>query len=184
MKKLYTLCLLLCLLSAGCASPSGAQSTEAPPAASETAAPEAPSVGISLSDQAPEVAFQMLDGTTTMLSDYQGQPVIINFWATWCGLCVEGLPEFQALYEDYGDQVAILCVSIDNSAETVAAFLAEKGYTLPVAMDLDQTLSYTFQIQSIPQQILIRKDGTIYNRVAGKGGAGALENMAKALLAE
>ena len=75
--------------------------------------PTAPPVGLDVGNMAPDLALENLSGETVRLSDFVGQPVMINFWAVWCGFCRIELPEMQSVYEAYHDQgFAILAVDV------------------------------------------------------------------------
>ena len=92
---------------------------------------------------APDFTLTDQYGETHTLSDYQGQTVFLNFWATWCGPCKMEMPDIQALYEEWDENAGDLVVlgvagpgiGQEGSAEDIAAFLEENGYTYPVVMD-------------------------------------------------
>ena len=95
----------------------------------------APASGVSANESLPQATdFTMTDrdGKEVSLSDYAGKPVIVNFWATWCGPCKEELPYFEEAYEKYGEQIQFLMVDLsDGYAETpenAIAFAEEHGY--------------------------------------------------------
>lgn len=155
-------------------------------AAAETAAPEA--VPVEETPAAPETEsaaeivaapdFTLQDqfGNSHTFSDYQGKTVFLNFWATWCPPCKAEMPDIQALYEEYGknsEDLVILGVATPNvgregSAEDIAAFLEENGYTYPVVMDTDSSLSYWYGIRSYPTTFMIDTDGNVYGYVTGQ----------------
>ena len=94
-----------------------------------------------------------------------GKPMVVNFWASWCGPCKSEMPEFQKLYEEKGDSIGFLMVNLtDGSRETVekaTKFIEEQGYSFPVYYDIWQEAAYTYYINSIPMTIFVRADGTL-----------------------
>ena len=95
----------------------------------------------------------------------QGKPVVINFWASWCGPCKSEMPEFQKLYEEKGEDIQFLMINLtDGSRETMETaqdFLAESGYTFPVYYDLWQEAAYKYYVMSIPMTLFLHADGTL-----------------------
>ena len=80
---------------------------------------------------APDFTVYDLDGNPVSLSDYFGKPIVLNFWASWCGPCKMELPDFQETYDELGGDVQFLIVNLtDGSRETVetaSAYLKEQG---------------------------------------------------------
>lgn len=77
--------------------------------------------GIKQGQYAPDVQLETIDGETVRLSDYRGQPVILNFWATWCPPCRAEIPDFQKLYDDEDQNVEILAINMTNTEDSVEA---------------------------------------------------------------
>jgi thiol-disulfide isomerase/thioredoxin len=98
--------------------------------------------------------------------EFQNQVVVVNFWATWCPPCVAEMPEFQALYDDYGTEVVFLFVT-NEDATVVNTFMHKKGYTLPVYYSQNAPPSL-LQSSAIPATFVIGKSGEI---VVDKTGA-------------
>lgn len=147
---------------------------EAVPVEETPAAPETKSAAEIVA--APDFTLQDQFGNSHTFSDYQGKTVFLNFWATWCPPCKAEMPDIQALYEEYGknsEDLVILGVATPNvgregSAEDIAAFLEENGYTYPVVMDTDSSLSYWYGIRSYPTTFMIDTDGNVYGYVTGQ----------------
>lgn len=126
--------------------------------------------------------FYDSEGTQVSLSDFYGKPVVMNFWATWCGYCKEEMPDFQEAFDEYGDKVNFLFInSTDGQRETrekAAAYLEDQGYTVPAYYDEDQEAVYTYSVNSLPTTILLDEEG----RVAGYApGLMPKETLAQAL---
>ena len=124
---------------------------------------------------APDFTFTDQYGETHTLSDYQGQTVFLNFWATWCGPCKMEMPDIQALYEEWGENTGDLVVlgvagpdiGREGSAEDIAAFLEENGYTYPVVMDDTGALFYQYGISAYPTTFMIDTEGNVFGYVQG-----------------
>ena len=113
---------------------------------------------------APDMTVYTAEGVPVKLSDFQGKPVVLNFWASWCGPCKSEMPAFQAAWEEYGDQVQFLMVNVTGGSETVetaAAFLVEAGYIFPVFYDTAGSGSAAYQVYSIPATYFIDARGNI-----------------------
>ena len=124
---------------------------------------------------APDFTLTDQYGETHTLSDYQGQTVFLNFWATWCGPCKMEMPDIQALYEEWDENAGDLVVlgvagpgiGQEGSAEDIAAFLEENGYTYPVVMDDTGTLFYKYGISAYPTTFMIDPEGNVFGYVQG-----------------
>lgn len=112
---------------------------------------------------APDFTVYDKEGNPVSLSDFEGKPVIINFWATWCGYCVGGMPNYQKLFEKYGDDVVLMMINVtDGQSETkedAMAFIEEKGYTFTVYYDTDLSATHTYGAYSLPATGFVTKSG-------------------------
>ena len=102
---------------------------------------------------------------------FQGKPLLLNFWATWCGPCKSELPAFDKAYKEYGEEIAFLMVNLtDGSRDTVdsvKAFVNENEYSFPVYFDTEYEGSNAYKVTSIPLTILIDKNGNVYQSHVG-----------------
>ena len=97
---------------------------------------------------APDFTVYDAEGNPVQLYDYIGKPLVVNFWASWCGPCQMEMPHFEDKYQELGDEVQFLMINMtDGGRETVdsaSAFIAEKGYTFPVLYDTDSNAALTY----------------------------------------
>lgn len=123
-------------------------------------------------DSAMDFSAQTNTGDTFTLSEQAGNVVLINFWATWCGPCVEEMPALQDLYEEYGDSdnVKIILINSGESSQTVHRFLSQNGYTMPCIYDTDNTVNDQYGIMGIPYTVIFNKDGTVAETFEGSYG--------------
>ena len=114
---------------------------------------------------APDFTMLDMDGNWVNLSDFVGKPIILNFWASWCGPCKSEMPDLQKFYEKYGEDIHFILVNCtDGSRETVdtaKAFLAMSGYTFPVYFDTTSMGAYTYGANSIPLTYFIDAEGNL-----------------------
>lgn len=113
----------------------------------------------------PDFTIESLSGEEVKLSELNDKVVLINFWATWCGFCVDEMPHFQKFYEQYGDKVQFMMINAtDGSRETeekARKFIEEKGYTFPVYLDRNIELVTSLGLSSYPTTVFIDKEGFI-----------------------
>lgn len=128
---------------------------------------------LSTGDVAPDFTVETVSGNDFTLSEQNGKVVLLNFWATWCGPCVEEMPAFERLYGEYGEEIAILAVNCMEDTISVAQFLADKGYTFPIAYDPEGAVNMKYPTDGIPYTLVIGKDGTVKNIYLGARGADA-----------
>jgi len=120
---------------------------------------------------APDFTVYDIDGNEVHLSDYIGKPIVLNFWASWCGPCKSEMPEFQEKYKELNGDVQFLMVNMtDGSRETVeiaSEFIKGEGYTFPVLYDTQSNAAYLYSVYSLPTTYFIDKDGYIVAYAAG-----------------
>ena len=124
---------------------------------------------------APDFAVQDWDGNEVHFSDYLGKPIVLNFWAHWCGPCQMEMPEFNAAYERLGGEVTFLMVhegaAVDDGKEKVT----EGGYTFPVVFDVDSSAGNMYGITAFPTTFFIDKDGNLQAYYMGAMDADLLQ---------
>lgn len=118
-----------------------------------------------------DFTVQDLDGEQVSLLSKVGKPLVLNFWASWCGPCKSEMPDFQTVFEEMGEDVEFVMVNLtDNSRETVDSakkFIDKEGFTFPVYFDTEQSAAYAYYVTSIPTTFFIDKDGYIVTYAQG-----------------
>ena len=122
-------------------------------------------------DKVPDFTVYDLEGKEVRLSDFEGTPVVLNFWASWCPPCKAEMPDFQEAFEKWGDDVKFLIVNMTDgrteTVETAQEFIEDQGYTFPVYFDTDMEAAIAYQVQSIPCTYFIDEDGYLVSHQIG-----------------
>lgn len=145
--------------------------------------PEPPAPG------APAPPFELLDldQQTHVLSDFAGQVVVLNFWATWCPPCVEEMPSLQRLQDLLGEEgLKVVAVSVDERYSDIPSFVAEHELRFLILHDLGKRVSRRYEVFQFPETWIIRRDGTLASHIIGArdwAAPGSLE-IFRDLLAE
>lgn len=125
-------------------------------------------VGFDIGNKAPDFELETLDGETEKLSDYIGERVIVNFWATWCPPCREEIPAFKKLYKNR--DVEILAIDLEETEESmddVEAFVDEFEMAFPVLRDKDSDVATTYQVMAYPTSYMVDSEGYIQFKAMG-----------------
>ena len=129
--------------------------------------------------KAPDFTVYDADGNGVKLSDYFGKPIVLNFWASWCGPCKMEMPDFNEKSQELEGKVQFLMVNMtDGSRETVetaSAFIEEQGYTFPVFFDTASEAAYTYGAYSLPTTYFIDAEGYAIAQATGAIDAGTLQ---------
>lgn len=136
--------------------------------------------------EAPPFSLRELrSGSDMALEDFRGKPVLLVFWATWCGPCKEELPAIEELHRRIGDKVAVLSL-VNEAPPIVIDFLRtqeQRGnpLTFPVLMDGSGRIHVAYGARNIPYTVLVGRDGVVKDSFVGAVDAGDLEEMLLAL---
>jgi cytochrome c biogenesis protein CcmG/thiol:disulfide interchange protein DsbE len=144
------------------------------------AAPAGARVGM----EAPDFALADLDGNPLQLGDLRGRPVIVNFWASWCGPCVEEFPLLQAAAARHrAEGLAVVGIVYRDNSEAARDFMARLGATWPAAMDPGEQVAESFGIYGPPESFFIDRNGVVRGRQIGQLSASDLDRQLALALA-
>ncbi len=117
------------------------------------------------SDLAPDFTVIDTEGNSVKLSDMRGKPVIVNFWASWCGPCKGEMPDFEEKYKEYGDEINFMMINLtDGSGDTVKSaseFIESRGYSFPIYFDTMMEAAMAYSVYSIPVTFFIDAQGSV-----------------------
>jgi peroxiredoxin len=126
-----------------------------------------------------------LDGSGGKLSDYRGQVVLINFWASWCGTCREEMPDILSTWQDYKDRgFMALGVNYDEPTAEVEGFVRQYGIKFPIFLDPGKKVAGQYGVISMPTSFLISRSGEVKMTIPGQIDFAALRPAIEQLLAE
>jgi len=161
--------LLACaLLTTGCLAASGA----------DAAPQDGVKVGIQVGQRAPDFELEDLNGQEVKLSDYRGQVVLINFWATWCGYCRTEFPVIQAAYESNHEKgFVVLALNVQDREQSVRAYAQELGLTFPVLLDPLGRASGSYRARGLPTSYFVDQEGIIVFKKVGPIDASIIDGV-------
>ena len=132
---------------------------------------------------APDFVVADLDGTPIRLAELRGRPVVLNFWASWCGPCVEEFPLLREAAAQHADEgLAIVGIVHDDRSEAARDFMARNGATWPSAMDPGERVASAYGILGPPETYFIGRDGRIAARQFGPLSAASLPEQLATIL--
>ncbi len=124
--------------------------------------PDSLAVAPRAGSRAPDFSLTSLDGEMVRLSDLRGRPVLLNFWATWCGPCRVEMPHIQERYERHSPDLLVLAIDMDESAEIVAPFVSELGLSFPILLDPGGKVNgELYNVRGYPSSYFIDSEGVI-----------------------
>lgn len=158
------------------------QNTTAKTAQQARQTEELPKIGF----KAPSFTLPSFDDKTYAVPMKDGKPVVINFWASWCGPCRLEAPELVKLYDKYKGKLEIYAVNLtlQDTVPNAKAFVDEFGFTFPILLDRDEqnSVGNLYQVQAIPTTYFVNKEGVIIDKVMGVTDSQTLENKFRSLL--
>ena len=163
------------------------EATAVPEAADEPKA-AAEVMGPVMRNMAPNFMAYDDAGNPVSLKDMRGKPVIVNFFASWCGPCKMEMPYFDEFYHQYGDQVSFMMVNLcafgNDTKENGKKMVEAGGWTFPVYFDSDGDAALKYAIRSMPTTIFVSPDGELKGRHTGVISRDDLEATIQAMIAE
>ena len=140
------------------------------PAATDSESSTDDGAGEAQKSKAPDFTVTDGDGRAVTLSSYFGKPIVLNFWASWCGPCKMEMPDFQETFEARGEEVQFLMVNLTTGRETLTTakqHIATCGYTLPVLFDTSAEAASVYRVSSIPTTYFIDAEGYLVAQATG-----------------
>ncbi len=128
--------------------------------------------------KAPDFTVYDAEGNEVHLSDYVGKPIVLNFWASWCGPCQMEMPDFHEKYLVLSEDVNFLMVNMTTGRETMesaSAFIEKNEYSFPVFYDINSDAALTYGAYSLPTTFFIDADGYAVAQATGAIDAETLQ---------
>ena len=133
-------------------------------------------IGVSVGKEMPTFTANNLNGENVQVGG-TGVPYVLNFWATWCPPCKAELPELNEFANAHTEDVQFFAINIEESENTITDFLQNNGYSLPVLLDADGSISQEFRVRAVPTTIVVDSQGVIRYRKTGGVTKEELENV-------
>lgn len=134
--------------------------------------------------KAPELKLTDINQKEHELKPPYDRPIVLNFWASWCGPCKMEAPDLVNLAEKYKGQVKIYAVNMTNqdSAEGAYMFAKDYGFSFPVLLDQTGEASSMYRVAAVPTTFFVDRNGEIVSVLTGYGGAELLEKRVRELI--
>jgi thiol-disulfide isomerase/thioredoxin len=133
--------------------------------------------GVEIGQTLPDFLLNTLEGQEVRLSDYRGQVVMVNLWATWCGPCHKEAPIMQDFYEAYAGQFEILAVNVGESRFEAQDFVDTYALSFPVLLDSMERVARALQLEAYPTTYLISREGVVMERIEGSFSEQGLRDL-------
>jgi len=125
---------------------------------------------------APDFTLKSVNGKNLRLSDYQGEVVLINFWASWCGPCLQEMPVLSELHDRYKALgFTVLGINVEEESGKARKLLQEISVSFPVLLDNESVVSRLYNVVAMPSTVLVDRDGNM--RYLHKGYKPGLEDV-------
>ncbi len=174
--------LLIATVTTGCANTASTgvpkielshQSPDLAPALTDIEAPSADGAFAHLT-------YDLLEGGTRTLGSFEGRPLVVNFFASWCPPCITEMPELQAVFEQFGTEVAFLGLSQDASPTEALDLVARTGVGYDIGWDPDLEVYQHFGVLTMPTTVFVSATGELVEVVSGPlDREGLVERIAK-----
>jgi cytochrome c biogenesis protein CcmG/thiol:disulfide interchange protein DsbE len=116
----------------------------------------------------PDFSAPLLVGEGSLgLSDLEGKPAVINFWASWCGPCEDEAPLFRRAHDEYGDRIAFVGIDIRDARSDALEFIAEHGLDYPSVRDEGMSIYADYGLTGQPETFFVDAEGVLVEHVPG-----------------
>lgn len=136
----------------------------------------------------PDFSLVDIEGNEVSSLDLLGKPTIINFWATWCGYCMKEMPDFQTVYETYGDKINFVMIqAVDGKEETEEkgrAYIEENKYTFPVYFDTQGEAVINCGVRGFPTTLFVSSTGEVLLGLSSYLSKEQIVEMAASMIGE
>lgn len=123
----------------------------------------------------PDVILEDFDGNSVALSSLQGEPAVVNFWASWCTPCLAELPGFERVYQAHGESVQFLGINLADDATSALQVALDTGITYPLARDPQGEAFTAFGALAMPTTVFLDQEGRVVELFTGELSADELE---------
>ena len=118
--------------------------------------------GAAVAEAAPDFTLKALDGTNLRLAEQRGEIMLINFWASWCGPCIQEMPQLDKLAQKYQPLgVQVWGINVENDSSAAKAYLSKVSVDFPILFDQDNSVSKAYQVEAMPTTVILDKDGKV-----------------------
>ncbi len=143
--------------------------------------------GVAEIDRQPARDFSLAlsSGGTATLSQFRGQVVLVDFWASWCAPCRQEAETLERTYREYASRgVVFLGVNIWDHPDSAAAYLTEFGVSYPTGIDADGIIAIDYGVKGIPEKFFVNRDGMLHRKFIGPMRPETLRQTLDELLAD
>ena len=127
----------------------------------DTPNPDNLPLGVDIGHLAPDFRLETEEGQVLVLSDFRGKPVLVNFFAVWCGPCRFEMPEIESVHQSLGEELVVLAVDVRESAERVKGYKELLGLTMPTVLDTRREVANSYQVPGLPWTFILDDRGVI-----------------------
>ncbi|MBK5930861.1 TlpA family protein disulfide reductase [Halochromatium salexigens] len=124
---------------------------------------------VSEAPMAPDFELSGPNAEVYRLEDFQGKPLIVNFWATWCPPCRAEMPSMQRAWEQVESEgIAIIAINVGEDSEAVKAFLEQVPVDFPLPLDTDSAVTQRWPLRGLPTTFVVAPDGRLVYKATGE----------------
>jgi cytochrome c biogenesis protein CcmG, thiol:disulfide interchange protein DsbE len=149
-RRSFVLSLTAVLVLAACSTDGGAAGAD-------------PDAGPPVSDR----SFETFEGESTSLPEFAGEPLVVNFWASWCPPCVAEMPEFERVHVDRRDEVRFVGLNTQDNLQQAIPLVEQTGVTYDLGLDPEGELFRDFEVIAMPSTYFVNAAGAVVHRHAG-----------------